>query len=77
VRPARTPTTREWENVRLAAGALQSNEIAERLFVSTRTVDGHLDRAYVKLGVTSRKDLAWALDARNQRFGDGEYGHGQ
>src|SRR5262249_13656521 len=66
----RTLTAREWEIVRLAATGLHSNEIAERLFVSTRTVDGHLHRAYVKLGVTSRKDLAWVLDATNPGHDD-------
>jgi len=48
----------------LAAQDLTSKEIAERLFVSVRTVDNHLQRAYMKLGVTGRSELAERLDIR-------------
>jgi DNA-binding CsgD family transcriptional regulator len=54
-------TRREGEVARLAAGGLPSREIAERLFLSVRTVDNHLQRAYFKLGVTSRRELAVKL----------------
>jgi DNA-binding CsgD family transcriptional regulator len=47
---------------RLAANGLPSKEIAARLFLSLRTVNNHLQRAYTKLGVTSRADLARALE---------------
>ena len=47
--------------VKLAAHGLTSSAIAERLHVSTRTVEGHLLRAYQKLGVRSREDLARLL----------------
>jgi DNA-binding CsgD family transcriptional regulator len=55
---------REREVAMLAAQDLTSKEIAERLFVSVRTVDNHLQRAYMKLGVTGRSELAERLDIR-------------
>lgn len=54
-------TRRELEIVELAADGVSSNEIADRLFLSVRTVNNHLQRAYVKLGVTSRTELRSAL----------------
>jgi DNA-binding NarL/FixJ family response regulator len=54
-------TAREREIVSLAAEGLRTNEIAERLYVAIRTVEGHLHRAYVKLGVSNRKELVRAL----------------
>lgn len=57
-------TPRELETALLAAEGLASKEIAARLSVSARTVDTHLARVYVKLGVSGRSELAEALDAR-------------
>lgn len=54
-------TPREDEIARLAASGLTSKEIAERLFISPRTVDNHLASVYVKLGVSSRQALPAAL----------------
>ena len=48
--PAEELTPREREVALLAAGGLSSAEIAERLVVSVRTVDNHLQRVYGKLG---------------------------
>ncbi len=45
----------------LAANGLTSRAIAERLYVSKRTVDNHLQRVYTKLGVTGRHQLAARL----------------
>lgn len=56
-------TAREREIAMLAAGGLRSREIAERLVVSVRTVDNHLQRAYRKLGVSRRDELAAVLRA--------------
>ncbi|MDQ6726744.1 MAG: LuxR C-terminal-related transcriptional regulator [Actinomycetota bacterium] len=52
---------REIEVAGLAAGGLTNREIAERLVVSVRTVENQLQRAYEKLGVARRADLAGAL----------------
>jgi DNA-binding CsgD family transcriptional regulator len=54
-------TTREREIAALAADRLSSREIAERLYLSARTVDNHLQRIYSKLGVSGRAQLAEAL----------------
>jgi DNA-binding CsgD family transcriptional regulator len=54
-------TTREREIATLAADRLSSREIAERLYLSARTVDNHLQRIYSKLGVSGRAQLAEAL----------------
>ncbi len=54
-------TRREREVAELAARGLTSREVAEKLFVSTRTVENHLQRAYDKLGVSGRNELASAL----------------
>jgi DNA-binding CsgD family transcriptional regulator len=55
----RTPLSpRELEVALLAAGGQTSKEIASNLFVSIRTVENHLQRAYVKLGVAGRAELA-------------------
>lgn len=54
-------TPREREIALLAAAGLSSRQIADRLVVSVRTVDNHLQRAYRKLGITRRQDLARVL----------------
>ena len=52
---------REREIVMLAAKGMTSKDIAERLFLSVRTVNNHLQHAYTKLGITSRAGLAEAV----------------
>lgn len=54
-------TRREEEVAVLAARGLTSPQIAARLFISVRTVDNHLSRAYAKLGVDGRHDLPAVL----------------
>ena len=54
-------TAREREIVTLAARGLSNKDIAERLTVSVRTVEGHLYRAGHKLGVSERTALADVL----------------
>jgi len=46
----------------LAADGLSNKAIAERVFVSVKTVESNLKRAYGKLGISSRAQLARALD---------------
>ncbi|GHD82781.1 ATP-binding protein [Streptomyces goshikiensis] len=48
----------EREVVRLAAAGASNREIGAQLFLSPRTVGHHLYRAFPKLGVTSRTELA-------------------
>jgi DNA-binding CsgD family transcriptional regulator len=47
----------------LAATGLRNKEIAETLFVTLKTVEVHLGRAYGKLGIQGRSQLAAALAA--------------
>ncbi|MFC7618179.1 LuxR C-terminal-related transcriptional regulator [Actinokineospora soli] len=54
-------TDREREIATLAARGLSNREIADRLVVSVRTVEGHLYRAGHKLGVGDRGGLAALL----------------
>jgi DNA-binding CsgD family transcriptional regulator len=41
----------------LVAGGLSNRQIAGRLCVSVRTVDGHLYRSFAKLGIERRDQL--------------------
>jgi len=60
-------TPAELRVVRLAAAGKTNLGIAADLYVSVKTVEGHLAKAFRKLGVDSRLDLAPALGP-----GDGE-----
>lgn len=51
-------TPSEERVVRLVAEGLTNADIAEQLTVSRRTVESHLYRAYPKLGLSSRVELA-------------------
>ena len=55
-------TAQELEIARLAASGLTNREIGQRLHLSHRTVGSHLYHAFPKLGITSRGELAGALD---------------
>lgn len=50
-------TPREREIVQLTVAGLTAREIGDRLVISHRTVEGHLERARDKLGATSKADL--------------------
>jgi DNA-binding CsgD family transcriptional regulator len=54
-------TPREREIALLAAAGTSSPEIADRLVLSVRTVNNHLQNAYRKLGVNRRQDLPSVL----------------
>ncbi|MER6434075.1 LuxR C-terminal-related transcriptional regulator [Streptomyces sp900105245] len=68
-------TAREREVALLAAVGTPSKEIAASLHLSIRTVDNHLQHAYTKLGVTTRRELANSLGgtrpARSVDYGPG------
>jgi DNA-binding NarL/FixJ family response regulator len=51
-------TPQELQVVRLAADGLTNREIGAQLFLSPRTVGHHLYKAYPKLGVNRRAELA-------------------
>jgi DNA-binding CsgD family transcriptional regulator len=68
-----SPTPQEHEIAMLAAGGMSNKQIGQRLFLSPRTVSGHLDRIFPKLGVTSRTALHGALASLPQA-GDSERG---
>ncbi|WP_431878710.1 AAA family ATPase [Amycolatopsis sacchari] len=61
-----TLTTQQLQIAQLAAAGLTNKQIAERLFLSARTVSGHLYRAFPKLGVTTRAGLRDALACRDR-----------
>jgi DNA-binding CsgD family transcriptional regulator len=54
-------TPQELQIAQMAAIGLSNPEIGERLFLSARTVASHLYRAFPKLGIASRWELAAAL----------------
>jgi len=57
-----TLSRREREVAELVTQGLSNREIAERLFLSVKTVESHLSRAFRKLGVSSRAAVARALE---------------
>ena len=54
-------TPSERRVVRLAASGMSNREIAQALFVTTKTVEMHLGHAYPKLGVRGRGELKAVL----------------
>ena len=54
-------TVSERRVAKLAADGLSNPEIAQALFVTRKTVETHLGRAYRKLGISGRGELANAL----------------
>ena len=56
-------TASELRLARMAAQGLTNREIAQTLYLSLKTVEMHLGRAYNKLGIHSRTQLAGVLEA--------------
>ena len=59
-------TPQEAQVVRLAADGQTNPEIGGQLFLSPRTVEWHLTKAFGKLGISSRKELRSALSEVGQ-----------
>ena len=57
-------TPQELQIVQMVAQGLSNRVIAERLYLSRRTVESHLYRVFPKLGVSSRAQLASVLGSR-------------
>jgi len=49
---------RELRVAQLAAAGLTNRDIAHQLFVTLKTIEGHLARTYAKLGIERRQQLA-------------------
>jgi len=54
-------TEREREIALLVARGLSNRDIAQAMSLSVRTVEGHIYRATVKAGVTTRAELSSAV----------------
>jgi DNA-binding CsgD family transcriptional regulator len=60
-------TPSELRVARLAAEGRSNREIAHELYVTLKTIEGHLARAYAKLGIEGRVQLREALDVEKTR----------
>lgn len=60
---AETLSRRKDEVARLYSRGFSAKYIARRLFISPRTVEVHIRRAYQKLGVSSRDELIELTDS--------------
>ena len=56
-----TLTAQELQIVKMAGDGYSNKQIGQRLYLSPRTVSGHLYRAFPKLGITSRGQIAACL----------------
>jgi len=63
-------TPAELRAVNLAAVNVTNRAIADKLFVNVKTVEGHLSKAYRKLGVSSRFELAEVIRAHSLERSD-------
>ena len=59
-------TASERRVAQMAAEGLSNKEIAQALFVTAKTVEQHLGRAYRKLDINSRRRLTAALAGRDE-----------
>jgi DNA-binding CsgD family transcriptional regulator/tetratricopeptide (TPR) repeat protein len=70
--PGRSPASSELSETEqrvadLVTQGLSNKEIAARLYVTVRTVEAHLSKAYRKLGIHSRTELAARLGDRDDQ----------
>ncbi|MGH2899960.1 MAG: helix-turn-helix transcriptional regulator, partial [Solirubrobacteraceae bacterium] len=64
-------TPSEARIVRMAAAGASNRELAQELFLSVKTIEMHLGRAYRKLDVSSRRELPRALERQDQGSAQG------
>ncbi|KAB2582114.1 protein kinase [Rhodococcus erythropolis] len=63
--PSTRPTKREREVAKLVSQGLTNKEIAAHLVISPRTAQGHVEHLLMKLGFTSRAQIAvWFAESR-------------
>jgi len=71
-RPAHGLSPREVEIARLVAAGMTSRAIADKLFLSERTVETHLTHIMTKLGFSSRAQVArWVTEQRGASAREG------
>ncbi len=58
-------SSQELQIAQLAAAGLSNRDIAQRLYLSHRTVASHLNRIFPKLGISSRSQLNGVLPGRS------------
>ncbi len=61
--PRQPLSPQELQIAQMAASGLSNRQIADRLFLSHRTVGAHLYRVFPKLGIVSRSELTRALES--------------
>ena len=66
-RAAAPLTARQRDIALMAAHGTASRDIAEELHLSVRTVENHLNSVYAKLGVSTRRELARALNVAHHQ----------
>ena len=57
-------TPSEWRVTEMGAGGLSNREIAQRLFVTQKTIEAHMRNIFRKLEIKARSELQEALDQR-------------
>jgi len=65
-------TPGELRVARLAAEGHSNREIAHQLYVTLKTIEGHLSRAYTKLGISSRGEVSKILEREKTRVRSGK-----